>query len=145
MVPKVSSLFSLFGSTWIPCEVLFDRNAPSPKRKLPYHRLLLGMSVYYDILESVWNFASTWAIPEGTKGVWHPRGFHSNVFRARVLLDFVCCCPNIQCLFESLLCHGHQLWHQGQQDFCLCRTMYALGGLWVGLLYSNVLARNRIV
>ena len=79
IVPKVSSLFSLFGSTWILLEVLTDTknnasNASTPiKRKHPYHRLLLGMSVY-DILESVWNFASTWAIPAGTPGVWHARG-----------------------------------------------------------------------
>lgn len=28
----------------------------------------------YDVLESVANFASTWAIPADTSGVWHPRG-----------------------------------------------------------------------
>ena len=31
------------------------------------------MSVY-DILESVWNFMSTWPIPRDTEGVWDPRG-----------------------------------------------------------------------
>ena len=73
IVPKISSVFSLFGSGWILLEVLTDNDAKLPKRKHPYHRLLLGMSVY-DILESIWNFASTWAIPEGTSGVWQARG-----------------------------------------------------------------------
>lgn len=72
IVPKVSSILSLFGSFWILIEVLTDKSR-LPKRRHPYHRLLLGMSVY-DILESVWNFCSTWAIPRGTAGVWEPRG-----------------------------------------------------------------------
>lgn len=72
IVPKVSSTFSLFGSGWILIEVLTDRSSV-PKRKHPYHRLLLGMSVY-DILESIWNFVSTWAIPQGTEGVWDASG-----------------------------------------------------------------------
>ena len=73
IVPKISSLFSLFGSAWILLEVVTDHHGPTPKRQHPYHRLLLGMSVY-DIFESLWNFASTWAIPVGTEGVWQPRG-----------------------------------------------------------------------
>ncbi|KAL7557305.1 hypothetical protein ACA910_016265 [Epithemia clementina (nom. ined.)] len=70
-VPKVSSLLSLFGSIWISAEVVTDSEIP--KLRHPYHRLLLAMSVY-DILESVWNFMSTWTIPKGTEGVWDPRG-----------------------------------------------------------------------
>lgn len=73
VVPKVSSLLSLFGSAWILTEVLTDNAPLTPKRKHPYHRLLLGMSVY-DILESVWNFASTWALPRDTQDVWQPKG-----------------------------------------------------------------------
>ena len=50
-------------------EVWFD---PTPgrnsKRQHPYHRLLFMMSLY-DVLESVWNFTSTWPIPKGTEGV----------------------------------------------------------------------------
>lgn len=73
LVPKFSSVLSLFGSIWISIEVLFDKTPGMPKRKHPYHRLLLAMSIY-DILESVWNFLSTWPIPKGTEGVWRPMG-----------------------------------------------------------------------
>ena len=76
VLPKISSLCSLFGSTWIVIEVLTHQVANTttstnthaatthslryrPKRKHPYHRMLLAMSIY-DILESVWNFTSTW-------------------------------------------------------------------------------------
>eukprot|EP00526_Cylindrotheca_closterium_P006549 CAMPEP_0113610824 /NCGR_PEP_ID=MMETSP0017_2-20120614/5230_1 /TAXON_ID=2856 /ORGANISM="Cylindrotheca closterium" /LENGTH=610 /DNA_ID=CAMNT_0000519733 /DNA_START=1 /DNA_END=1833 /DNA_ORIENTATION=+ /assembly_acc=CAM_ASM_000147 len=64
ILPKISSVFSLFGSTWIIIEVASERR----KRKAPYHRLLLAMSVY-DVLESVWNFGSTWPIPEGSPDI----------------------------------------------------------------------------
>lgn len=64
MLPKVSSIFSLFGSMWIIIEVASERR----KRRAPYHRLLLAMSVY-DVLESVWNFGSTWPIPKGSDDV----------------------------------------------------------------------------
>ncbi|CAJ1954860.1 unnamed protein product [Cylindrotheca closterium] len=64
VVPKVSSVFSLFGSIWIIVEVATEKT----KRGVPYHRLLLAMSVY-DVLESVWNFLSTWPIPKGSPDV----------------------------------------------------------------------------
>mmetsp|Transcript_37692 Transcript_37692/g.91549 ORF Transcript_37692/g.91549 Transcript_37692/m.91549 type:complete len:605 (-) Transcript_37692:289-2103(-) len=64
IVPKVSSVFSLLGSVWIIIEVATERT----KRGVPYHRLLLAMSVY-DVLESVWNFGSTWPIPKGSPQV----------------------------------------------------------------------------
>ena len=73
MVPKISSMCSLFGSAWILVEVLTDQSSVVPKRQHPYHRLLLGMSVY-DILESIANFCSTWAIPRGTQDVWQASG-----------------------------------------------------------------------
>lgn len=73
VVPKVSSLFSRFGYVWILVEVLTGNHKPTPKCKHPYHRLLLGMSVY-DILESVWNFASTWAIQMAQKVCGIQRG-----------------------------------------------------------------------
>ena len=77
ILPKISSLFSLFGSTWIVIEVLSHGiNSPKvvgtqanasnrhrPKRKHPYHRMLFAMSIY-DILESIWNFTSTWPMPK---------------------------------------------------------------------------------
>lgn len=73
VAPKVSSVLSLFGSGWIFVEVLWgnvsvhhghsrNSNEPTLKRRHPYHRLLLAMSLY-DILESIWNFASTWPLP----------------------------------------------------------------------------------
>eukprot|EP00980_Cylindrotheca_fusiformis_P024075 scaffold11510_cov41-Cylindrotheca_fusiformis.AAC.1 len=62
-LPKISSVFSLFGSLWIIIEVTTEKQ----KRQVPYHRLLFAMSVY-DALESVWNFGSTWPIPEGSPG-----------------------------------------------------------------------------
>lgn len=58
VTPKISSLFSLFGSSWIIIEVATSRT----KREHPYHRLLLAMSCY-DVAESIGNFFSTWAIP----------------------------------------------------------------------------------
>ena len=61
ILPKISSIFSLFGSTWIVIEVL-THDGELPKRHHPYHRLLFAMSVY-DILESIWNFTSTWPMP----------------------------------------------------------------------------------
>jgi hypothetical protein len=64
ILPKISSVFSLFGSTWIIIEVATEKR----KRQAPYHRLLFAMSVY-DVLESLWNFGSTWPIPEGSPDV----------------------------------------------------------------------------
>lgn len=64
IIPKFSSVFSLFGSIWIIVEVATEKT----KRQVPYHRLLLAMSVY-DVLESIWNFFSTWPIPEGSPHV----------------------------------------------------------------------------
>ena len=66
LVPKFSSIFSLAGSTWIIIEVVTNKT----KSRHPYHRLLCAMSVY-DVLESVWNFTSTWPIPAGNANqVW---------------------------------------------------------------------------
>ena len=74
IVPKFSSILSLFGSCWIVVEVITENENPRRRKRFhPYHRLLFAMSVY-DILESVWNFASTWPIPEGTEDVWQPIG-----------------------------------------------------------------------
>lgn len=74
VVPKFSSILSLIGSTWIAIEVLTGtHNRNVLNRTHPYHRLLLAMSIY-DILESIWNFVSSWAIPRGTEGVYKPLG-----------------------------------------------------------------------
>jgi len=64
VLPKVSSVFSLSGSLWIIIEVATEKG----KRKQPFHRLLLAMSVY-DVLESIFNFGSTWMIPRGSPDI----------------------------------------------------------------------------
>jgi hypothetical protein len=58
VTPKISSLFSLAGSSWIIAQVLCS----DQKRHHPYHRLLLAMSVYA-AAASVGGFLSTWPIP----------------------------------------------------------------------------------
>jgi hypothetical protein len=39
------------------------------KASCVYHQLLCAMHIY-DVLESLWNFASTWPIPARTTGIW---------------------------------------------------------------------------
>lgn len=65
IVPKFSASLSIMGSSCIIAECLWR-----DQRKLGrvYHRLLLTMSIY-DVIESAWNFCSTWPIPRGTEGV----------------------------------------------------------------------------
>lgn len=69
IVPKFTSFLSLLGSSWVIVEVLTERE----KMQSVYHRLLLAMSIY-DVLESVWNFASTWPIVRGTPNIWGASG-----------------------------------------------------------------------
>eukprot|EP00980_Cylindrotheca_fusiformis_P013177 scaffold3348_cov74-Cylindrotheca_fusiformis.AAC.3 len=64
ILPKISSVLSLLGSGWVIIEVVTEGR----KIENPYHRLILAMSVY-DVLESVWNFGSSWPIPEGSPDV----------------------------------------------------------------------------
>lgn len=77
ILPKISSVMSMFGSSWIMLEVLFDEDikqgARIRKRELVYHRLLFVMSVY-DMLEVVWEFQSTWPVPRGTPHVFQAFG-----------------------------------------------------------------------
>lgn len=73
LLPKFSSVLSLFGSIWIITEVLTDKDTNRRKRNHPYHRLLCAMSIY-DVLESLWNFFSSWPIPKGTEGVIWAQG-----------------------------------------------------------------------
>eukprot|EP00934_Nitzschia_sp_Nitz4_P008305 Nitzschia sp. Nitz4//scaffold215_size37433//16057//17935//NITZ4_007751-RA/size37433-processed-gene-0.18-mRNA-1//-1//CDS//3329542151//8295//frame0 len=68
LAPKFSSLLSFIGSTCIIIEIVSDRHVSKPKWRNPYHRLMLGMSIY-DVLESIFNFLSTWLIPKGTKDI----------------------------------------------------------------------------
>jgi hypothetical protein len=65
IIPKFSSFMSILGSSCIINEILFrDRR----KLQRVYHRILLTMSLY-DVLESSFNFQSSWPIPRGTEGV----------------------------------------------------------------------------
>lgn len=80
-VPKVSSVLSISGSTFILLECFYF----DPKRlERVYNRLLCSMAVL-DIMESIWNFASTWPIPKqsnpsvafasGNNGICNVQGF----------------------------------------------------------------------
>ena len=62
--PKITSTFSILGSTFIVTKVL---RYPQ-RRSRSHHRLLAGMSVC-DFFASVATFLSTWPIPIGTRGV----------------------------------------------------------------------------
>jgi hypothetical protein len=65
IMPKISSFASLCGSSAILMECLYyDRR----KLQRVYHRLLCVMSVY-DIIESSFNFMSSWPIPRGSPNV----------------------------------------------------------------------------
>jgi hypothetical protein len=59
LLPKITSLLSISGSVWIVGEVWFSHE----KRFFVYHKLLLRMALY-DILVSIWYFASTWPLPQ---------------------------------------------------------------------------------
>jgi hypothetical protein len=69
MVPKFAAVLSISGSSWIIIEVWSDKN----KLMNVYHRLLMAMAIY-DVMEGVWNFASTWPIPAGTPNVFGSSG-----------------------------------------------------------------------
>ena len=69
MIPKISAVLSSFGSIWILVEVYMMKAGQSNA----YHRILAAMAVY-DLAESIWNFISTWAMPEGTEDVWQAKG-----------------------------------------------------------------------
>ena len=65
IIPKFSSFASIVGSVCIIREILVvDRS----KLNRVYDRLLLVMS-FYDVIESCFNFQSSWPIPKGTEGV----------------------------------------------------------------------------
>lgn len=75
ILPKISACMSMFGNTWIMLEVIFDEdtNRGIRKRENVYNRLMFGMS-FFDNLEAVWNFASTWPAPRDTPYIFDPRG-----------------------------------------------------------------------
>jgi hypothetical protein len=62
VIPKISGLMSLCGSSWIIVEVLTDKT----KRETVYNRLLLCMSSM-DAAVSVAFVFSTWPIPSDTQ------------------------------------------------------------------------------
>lgn len=83
LVPKFSALLSLAGSVWILVEVLTEGR----KIRNVYNRLLAMMAIY-DIIESCFNFASTWPIPKGTENVWMPSGTTSTCVAQGFFLQF---------------------------------------------------------
>ncbi|KAL7544574.1 hypothetical protein ACHAWF_007950 [Thalassiosira exigua] len=64
IVVKPFALLSMMGSALIVREVMTDEL----KRKLTYHRILLGVSCV-DFCASFWFFMSHWAVPKGTDGI----------------------------------------------------------------------------
>jgi hypothetical protein len=65
ITPKISAFASLCGSSAILMECLYyDRR----KLQRVYHRLLCVMSLY-DVIESTFNFMSSWPIPRGSPNV----------------------------------------------------------------------------
>lgn len=69
IMPKIASVLSMSGSSWIIIEVWSDKN----KLMNVYHRLLMVMAIY-EIMEGVGNFASTWPIPAGTPNIFGASG-----------------------------------------------------------------------
>ena len=70
IIPHITGLFSLFGSSCIIIMILRDA-----KKKLnkPYYRLLFAMS-FFDGCSSIAFGLSTWPIPVNTEGVYAPKG-----------------------------------------------------------------------
>lgn len=84
IVPKFSASLSIIGSSCIIVECLFvDRR----KLERVYHRILLAMSII-DVIESSWNFCSTWPIPRGTRGVAFAAGNVTTCTAQGFILEF---------------------------------------------------------
>ncbi|KAL3933930.1 MAG: hypothetical protein SGBAC_010188 [Bacillariaceae sp.] len=62
LIPKASGFLSMAGSMSIILHILRSKK----RRKLVYHRLLLGMSMS-DLISSFFLFLSSWLVPKGTK------------------------------------------------------------------------------
>lgn len=130
IIPKVSSIFSFMGSTWIMIEVLTDRTEPRPKRSHPYHRLLFAMSTY-DVLESIWNFVSTWAIPAGTPDVVFASGTTGTCSAQGFFLTLSVAVP----IYNAMLSIYYVLVINYQFSDATLRkwiepTMHAVAGIW---------------
>lgn len=94
VLPKISGVFSIFGSMWIIIEVATNKN----KRGVPYHRLLLMMSAY-DVLESCASFFSTWAIPKGSPDIIWASGNDATCTAQGFLLQLTLAVP----LYNAML------------------------------------------
>ena len=70
IIPHFTGAFSFIGSSSIIIMILRDRRKKLSK---PYYRLLFAMCVF-DIFASVALGLSTWPIPEGSPGVYDPKG-----------------------------------------------------------------------
>jgi hypothetical protein len=69
VAPKITATLSIGGSAWIVGEVLVS----SDKQRFVYHRLILAMAIY-DILISIWYFASTWPMPDEHEASFAAKG-----------------------------------------------------------------------
>ena len=78
ITPKPFAALSITGSVYIIKHVI---TSPT-RRSCVYHRLLLGLSIY-DFMTSAAVFTGTWAIPEGTSGVYLASGNASKCIMRR--------------------------------------------------------------
>lgn len=65
LIPKATGFLSMCGSLAIIIHILKSQK----RRRLVYHRLLLGMSCY-DLVSSFFLFLSSWAVPSDTDMFW---------------------------------------------------------------------------
>ena len=89
------------------------------------------MSVY-DILESVWNFASTWPIPAGTPDVYGAVGTTQTCAAQGFLLDAGRGRTYLQCLFGAFVLLGGQSGRVRRHAATPSGTRHARGGVGVG-------------
>ena len=112
IIPKVSATLSMIGSGWIVLEVATNAS----KRKNVYHRLLLAMAVY-DILESIFNFFSSWPIPRGTPNIFAAVGTTATCVTQGFFLQLGLAIPI--CTYGSVLVCGWMFVFP-VADVCVC-------------------------
>mmetsp|Transcript_5412 Transcript_5412/g.9871 ORF Transcript_5412/g.9871 Transcript_5412/m.9871 type:complete len:175 (-) Transcript_5412:200-724(-) len=93
-IPHITSLFSLFGSSYIIITILKDRKKKWTK---PYYRLLFAMCVF-DVFSSAALGLSTWSIPAGSKVYRLPTipSECRNMRRPSILHPSQHCLPHLQ-------------------------------------------------
>ena len=61
VISKISSVFSMLGSSYIIQDVLWDQKK---QNESTYHRIMLALSCF-DLISSFGHFLGTWAMPQG--------------------------------------------------------------------------------